>query len=344
MDHIEILHGSGGKESWLLLNQLIVSKIPSSRKSTPGGYGLDVLDDGAVIRIGDKYLVITSDSFTVNPIFFPGGNIGSLAASGTINDLVVMGAKPIAFMDAVVVEEGFPIEQLDKIIDSMISIVLSEGMAVIGGDFKVMPHGSIDKIVITGIGIGLAEKPIIDNNIRPGDKIIVTAPIAEHGATITALQLGFTDELKTLKSDSKPLTKTVLPVIEKYREYVHAARDPTRGGLASTLYEWVKDTNYYIVLNRAEIPVREEVKEFLDALGIDPLSVACEGVAVLAVDEDVADNVVDELHRLGEKHASIVGEVRVADNDVFRGRVIAYTEVGGTVFIEPKSINVPRIC
>lgn len=344
MEYINLSHGGGSRETWEIIEKLIVSKVPMGKRRTSGGYGIDVLDDGAVIKVGDKYVVVTTDSFTVNPIFFPGGNIGSLAASGTINDLVVMGAKPVAFMDTVVVEEGFPLKELEEIVETMINLVLSEGLALIGGDFKVMPHGNIDKIVITGVGIGFAEKPIIDNNIKPGDKIVITSPIAEHGAAIMAAQLGLIDEAKEIKSDSRPLTRTVLPVIEKYIDYIHAARDPTRGGVAATLNEWVKNTDLYIVLDRSLVPVRDEVREFLDALGIDPLYMACEGVAVLAVDESVAEEVVAELHKHGETQATIVGEVKKSRDDVIKGRVLAYTEVGGTVLVEPRSVNVPRIC
>ncbi|WFO75544.1 hydrogenase expression/formation protein HypE [Desulfurococcaceae archaeon MEX13E-LK6-19] len=344
MEYIKLSHGGGAKESWEIIEKLIVSRVPVERRKTSGGFGIDVLDDGAVIKTGDKYIVVTTDSFTVNPIFFPGGNIGGLAASGTINDLVVMGAKPVAFMDTIVVEEGFPLQDLEEIIGTMVNIILSEGLALIGGDFKVMPHGSIDKIVITGIGIGFTKKPIIDNKISPGDKIIVTSTIAEHGTAIMAAQLGLLDEIKDIKSDSRPLTRTVLPVVEKYIDYIHAARDPTRGGIAATLSEWVKDTDLYILFDRSLVPIRDEVKEFLDALGVDPLSMACEGVAVLAVDESVAEEVVAELHRHGEKYATIIGEVKKAEDDVIKGKVVAYTEVGGTVLIEPKSVNVPRIC
>lgn len=326
-----------------LIEKLIVSRTPVSLRRALNGYGLDVLDDGSSIVIGSKHVVVATDNFTINPIFFPGGDIGHLAVSGVLNDLVMMGARPVAFMDGIVVEEGFSRIDLERIISSMIRLLEENDVALIGGDFKVMPKGSLDKIIISGTGIGLADKPIIDR-IEPSDKIIVSAPIAEHGATILAAQLGMLEEARGLRSDSRPLVKTVLPVIEKYKDYIDAARDPTRGGLASILYEWVSKTPYTIMIDRSKIPVREEVREFLDALGVDPVNVASEGVAVLAVKGDYTDEVVEELRRNGERDAVVIGEVIESDNPVVHGRIVVVTEVGGKVVLTPNPLNLPRIC
>lgn len=342
-DKITTLHGSGGPETIEIIKRFILSKIPNNLWKASGGYGLDVLDDGSTILVNGKHFVLSIDSFTVNPIFFPGGDIGHLAVSGVINDLVMMGARPIAFMDTIVVEEGFPIRDLEKIIDSITTVLKKYNIALIGGDFKVMPRNTLDKIIVTGMGIGYAEKPIIDKP-RPGDKIIVSGPIADHGATILAAQLGLLEENTGLRSDSRPLIDTVLPVLEKYRDYINAARDPTRGGLATTLNEWVNHTEYAIIINRSSIPIREEVKYFLDALGIDPLNVASEGVAVLSARPDVAEDIVDDLMRRGEKYATIIGEVVEPKDEVVKGRVIAITEVGGKTLVQPNALNLPRIC
>lgn len=343
-DKIMLVHGSGGLETLSIIEEIIVKKMPIKLWNTMNGVGLDALDDGCYIKISDQYLVFTSDSFTVNPIFFPGGDIGHLAASGVLNDLVVMGARPIAFLDNIVVEEGFSISDLNKIMESITRILVENNVALIGGDFKVMPRGSIDKIVISGFGIGIASyKPIIDK-IAKGDKLIVTNNIAEHGAAILASNLGMVDNYTSIKSDCKPLVKTVLPVIEKYREYIDAARDPTRGGLATVLNEWVLKTKYSIVIDRQQIPIRDDVRLFLEALGVDPLNVACEGVALLAVKPTVADEIVDELKKNGEVNASIIGEVVEPEEDYLRGRVIALTEVGGRVVVKPNPLNLPRIC
>jgi len=339
---VTLAHGSGARESWEIVERLFRRRTPPKLMKTEGGYGLDVLDDGAVIRVGDSYVVISVDSFTVNPIFFPGGDIGHLAASGTINDLVVMGATPTAFMDSIVVEEGFPMDDLEKIVGSMTQVLFSEGVALVGGDFKVMPRGAIDKIVVTATGVGISEgPPIVDTELRPGDKIVVTGPIAQHGAAILAAQLGV--DVKIV-SDSRPLTRTVLPVIKEFRSVIDAARDPTRGGLAAVLNEWARACGCTIVIDRARVPIEEPTMEFLDAMGVDPLTMACEGVAVLAVRSGHEEQVAEMLREKGEKRASVVGEVVKPPTQFLRGRVVARTEVGGRVLVEPKPVNLPRIC
>ncbi|MCX8186499.1 MAG: hydrogenase expression/formation protein HypE [Sulfolobales archaeon] len=341
---VSLTHGGGGKDMWNLINELVVSKVPEGFKKALDGVGLDVLDDGVAIKVGNEYVVMTIDSYTVKPLFFPGGDLGSLAASGTINDLLMMGAKPIGIVDAVVVEDGFSTEILDNLIKSLISTAVSEGVAVLGGDFKVMPKGSLDGVIITTAGIGIAKRLIIDANIKAGDKLIVTGPIAEHGSTIIASQLGLLDRAKGLMSDVKSLTKYLLPVFDVYGDYIHAARDPTRGGLASTLNEWVIGKELTIVIERGKVPVRESVRKFLDMLGIEPLGVASEGVAVLAVDPRVVDEVLNMLHELGLRDSSIIGEVVKPFSKLVEGKVIARTEVGGLTFVEYSSSPVPRIC
>ena len=307
------------------------------------GVGLESLDDGAAIRINDSYVVFAIDSFTVKPLFFPGGDLGSLAAAGSINDLVMMGARPIAAMDSLVIEAGTSMEIVEKIVNSFIKTMISEGVALIGGDLKVMPHGQLDTMIMTVVGIGIANKLIVDSNLEPGDKIVVTGPIAEHGATIIAAQLNYIDKIR-IASDSKPLAKLLLPIYEKFGSYIKAARDPTRGGLASVLSEWASMTKTTIVIERTKIPIKQEVQHFLDMLGIDPLNVACEGIALLGVDPLVAEDVVKELRARGANEASIIGEVKIPKNPIIRGKVVAITEVGGATIVEPQAAPVPRIC
>ncbi|MEM4519514.1 MAG: hydrogenase expression/formation protein HypE [Sulfolobales archaeon] len=341
---VSLSHGGGGKDMWNLINELILSKVPEDFKRVLDGVGLDALDDGVAIKVGSEYVVVTIDSYTVKPLIFPGGDLGSLAASGTINDLLMMGARPVGIVDAIVVEEGFSTDFLNDLIKSLIHTSISEGVAVLGGDFKVMPKGALDGVIITTAGIGLAKRLIVDNNIRVGDKLVVTGPIAEHGSTIIASQLGLLKNAKELVSDVKPLTKYLLPILDEYGEHIHAARDPTRGGLASTLNEWIVNKDLTIVVERGKVPVRDSVKKFLDMLGIEPLNVASEGIAVLAVDPDVVDEVLNMLHYLGLKEASIIGEVVKPFSELVRGKVIARTEVGGLTFVESLTSPVPRIC
>jgi len=341
-DRISLVHGFGGKETYELLDRIIFSKLPLNLKRVEGGVGLEVLDDGAVIRFGDKNVVITLDSYTIKPIIFPGGSIGTLAVSGTINDLVVMGAWPLAFADSIVVEEGFDIELLNKVVDDMLEMLKEFRIPVISGDFKVMPRGALDGIVITAVGIGIAKNPIIDINIAPGDKIIVTDPIASHGAVILAAQLGMIDKLKGIKSDVKPLIG-LLPVIDKYSNYIHAARDPTRGGLAAILNEWARQSGVTIVIEREKVPLEDGVREFLEAIGIDPLTMASEGVAVIAVADSHADSVVEDLQARGFK-AAVIGYVEKPRSEFLKGKVIAITEIGGRTIVDSRGYSLPRIC
>ncbi len=343
MSRVTLAHGSGGLATFELLDRIILSRTPPSLKSTPGGVGIDLLDDGAVIKIGDNsYIVVSVDSYTVNPPFFPGGDIGKLAASGTINDVVAMGARPVAMLDSIVVEEGYPLDKLEKITASLISILEKYGVSLIGGDLKVMPRGQIDGVVITTVGIGITSKPILDNSLRPGDKIVITGPIAEHGATIMALQQGLDPDKLNLESDCRPLVD-VLSVIEKYRDYIHAARDPTRGGVASVLNEWAKTTRTLIVIHEEAIPVRDNVRRFCEMMGIDPLYLACEGVMMFSVKPDKAEEIVSSLRDLGFEYASIIGEVKATDK--YPGVVVCKTRTGGLRVVEPlKGELVPRIC
>jgi hydrogenase expression/formation protein HypE len=241
--HITLAHGSGGLETGLIIEKMIKSKVPREYWKVPGGTGLDILDDSALIPLGDnRYMAFTIDAYTVQPIFFPGGDIGKLAASGTINDLLMVGAKPLAAVDSIIVEEGFPTSDLDRILESYITTLTREKVHIVGGDFKVMPKGQVDKIIITSAGIGVVEgKPIRDDMITPGDKIVVSGPLGEHGAAILSVKenLGVKFEVE---SDVKPLTDLMLPILEKYRTHVHGAGDPTRGGLSMLLNDWASKT------------------------------------------------------------------------------------------------------
>ncbi len=338
---VTLAHGSGGVETEAIVENLIVRLVPEALRRVPGGVGLDALDDGAAIPVPGGYMVFTVDSYTVNPPFFPGGNIGSLAASGTINDLLMMGARPVAALDAIIVEEGFEVAKLREITESLVKTLAENNVALIGGDFKVLPQGQLDKIVVSVAGIGFAKKLIVDTNLKPGDKIIVSGPIAEHGALILALQQGL--EPRGLKSDAKPLTDLMLPLIEEYGDYIHAARDPTRGGLAMLLNDWASSTGTVIVVDEAEIPVREPVRAYAEMLGVDPLTLASEGVAVLAVDPSKAEEVLQRMHELGYREARIIGEVR--SHEKHKGLVLLKSVTGGVRILEPPSGEiVPRIC
>ncbi len=337
-EYITLAHGAGGKEMSELIERTIISRIKN--RKVDQGVGLDERDDSATIPLGDMHVVITTDSYTVNPIFFPGGNIGKLAITGTINDLAVIGAKPLAIVDALIVEEGFPLDRLEKIIKAMIEVAEQEDIAIIGGDFKVMPKGAIDKIVITTTGIGLVKKEnmILDSGLKPGDKIVVSGTIGEHGATILALQSGI-DVEGELSSDCAPVTK-IMEICRKIGG-VHAAKDPTRGGIAMALNELARKSKVMIILEEEKIPIREEVRTYCEMLGIDPLYLACEGRVVVGVKAEKAEELVKELRKAGYEEANIIGEVKEGRE----GYVLMKTIVGGIRIVEmPIGEIVPRIC
>ncbi len=336
-DTISLVHGAGGIETLKIILEL--TKDVKLRKVI-GGTGLDELDDSALIPISEnKFLAITVDSYTVNPIFFPGGDIGKLAATGTINDIAVMGATPLAVLDSIVVEEGFDKDLLLKIMNSFKKVLEKENVALIGGDFKVMPKGSLDKIIISTVGVGIVDKKnlLLDSNVKPDDQIIISGSIGEHGAIILALQLGL--DVSNLKSDCETVTdimKTVLKI-----GGVHAAKDPTRGGLAMALNEFAKKSNVTIIVDEDKIPIKEEVRSYCEMLGVDPLALACEGRVVLAVKKSKAHEILKELHDMGYEDACIIGEVKKLEP----GIVLMKSKVGGLRILEPPLGEIiPRIC
>ncbi len=341
---ILLSHGGGGKETHEIIENLIKKIVPSEYWKVGEGTGLDLLDDSSLIPVGDSMIAVTIDSYTVDPIIFPGGDIGILAASGTINDLLMSGARPIAALDSIVVEEGFEIETLARIIHNMAETFTRNGVAVIGGDFKVVPKGNLDNIIITTVGIGRIIHPVRDDMIREGDKIIVSGPIGNHGAAI--LSARGTYGLKvSIESDVQPLTQLMIPILEKYGQFISGAGDPTRGGMAMLLNEWAKKNDVLIYIDESKIPVRDEVKAYADLIGVDPLALASEGVAVLAVNSDKAEEILAHMKNLGWNEAAIIGDVRKPKDPRHKGLVIAKTEAGGFRIVEaPSGEIVPRIC
>ncbi len=340
VEKITLAHGAGGRETFEIIEKFFIRKFRIKKVSS--GLGLDELEDSSTIPLPDgNYLAVTVDSYTVNPIFFPGGNIGKLAASGTLNDLAVMGAKPVAAMDSIVVEEGFETRSLEKIVSSMREVLEKYGVALIGGDFKVMPKGQLDKVVITMVGLGIIPKHrlISDYNVKPGDKIVITGTIGEHGAAILAAQAGIGVEDQSILSDCAPIIEAM--EIAFNVGGVHAAKDPTRGGLAMALNEWAEKSKLTIVIREEKIPLRENVRAYCEMLGVDPLTLASEGRALIAVSPEKAENLVNELRHKGYKDAAIIGEAKKGRE----GYVLLETITGGLRIVEkPVGEIVPRIC
>jgi len=316
------------------LLSVLLKKI--SKRKVPGGIGLDELDDAATIPFGDEQIVFTTDSFVVKPVFFPGGDIGKLAMCGTINDLSVMGAKPIAISSAFVIGEGFSMENLKKIVASMDKVSRETDTPIITGDTKVV-EGDIGIIVNTA-GLGTTRKAIPDSGLKPGDRIIVNGPVGDHGIAVMAHREGIRFET-CLKSDCAPLW----PLIKKILKYeISAMKDPTRGGLASALNEMARKAKVEVVIDEESIPVRKEVLAASEMLGIDPLTVANEGKVLIGVSERDAEKVLRTIKksRYG-RGARIIGEVKKKGG----GRVILRTSVGGERILEaPAGDPVPRVC
>jgi len=303
------------------------------------GVGVGAMDDGAAIRIGDDWLVITTDSHVIHPIFFPGCDIGRLSISGTVNDLAMMGAtRVLGLTCSVILEEGFPIESLEAIQRSMLAACVEANAPVVTGDTKVMGRGEIDGIVINTCGIGLTRTLIRDNTLRAGDAIIVTGSIAEHGLAVMAKRHGIEFE-GDLVSDVAPLNgliESLLPL-----QAITAMKDPTRGGVASALHEMAGKSGVGIVLDEAAIPVTAAVRAIGEMLGIDPLHVANEGKALLGVRAADAGAVLALLraHPLG-RNAALIGRC-VTERP---GSIILDTGFGRRLVAEPDGEPLPRIC
>jgi hydrogenase expression/formation protein HypE len=335
---ILLSHGAGGE----MMNRLISDSILKNLSvKALGEVGLSDLDDGASISIGDKEIVVSTDSYIVSPIFFPGGDIGKLAACGTINDISMMGAKPLALSLAVIIEEGFESDELELVIRSLDQVCRETQVSVITGDTKVMPRGKIDRIVINTTGIGIADrgKVIKDSNLTPGDKIILSGTVGDHGVSLMSFREGFGFET-TLTSDVAPLWEMVKKALDVGG--ITAMRDPTRGGLAATLNDWARKRNTGIIVNEDMIPLKQEVIAASRMLGIDPYTVANEGKAVIGVKKDKAQELLEVLRSTEQgKNAQIIAEVV----NRYNGKVILETTVGGRRIMEPPVGDpVPRVC
>ena len=302
---------------------------------------LKELSDSAVINYKEK-LCFTTDSYVVNPLKFPGGDIGKLSVCGSINDLVMLGAKPEFLSLALIIEEGFEYRALENVIDSISLTAKKNGVNFVTGDIKVVEKGACDKIFINTSGIGriIKNKKLSVKKIEPQDKIIITGNIGQHGFAVLTkrkeLDLGF-----NIKSDCAALTDLIIPVLKK-TDAIKFMRDPTRGGIATTLNEIAEATRLGIIIKEKTIPISQKVRAASELLGIDPLYVACEGVAILVVSSKVAKKVVALLrrHPLG-KSARIIGEVvREPKGQVILNTVFGTQRIVDMLTSEP----LPRIC
>jgi len=349
-DKIKLAYGAGGESMDTFIKKNILKYF--GKKSKNVEIPLSMLDDSAVI----DDIVFTTDSHTVSPIIFPGGDLGSLAVAGTINDVAVMGAKPIALSAGFIIEEGLSKDKFETIVKSMSKCADDAGVPIITGDTKVVEKGAIQEFMINTSGIGkrtnLLDKNIrivkkyrsfnarwlLDSNLRNGDKIILSGNIGEHGVALMSFREGYGFETK-IKSDVAPINHLIEKALSAGG--VVAAKDPTRGGLANTVNEFSEKSKIGILLNEEAIPVPTGVRSACDMLGIDPLEIGNEGKVVMVVVNEKADDVLRAIkkHPLG-KNAAIIGE---ATNKV--DGVVLETTVGGKRNLhKPIGDPVPRIC
>lgn len=334
-DVILLGHGSGGKLSHELLDELIVPTL--------SGIGQRDQNDAAVLAAQTGRLAFTTDSYVVDPIFFPGGNIGDLAIHGTVNDLAMAGAWPIAISVGLILEEGLAVQDLRKILESMRAAARQAEVAIVTGDTKVVPRGKADKIFINTSGIGVIEHDlqICGSNAQVGDKILINGTIGDHGMAVLASREGL--ELESgITTDSAPLNSMVKGLVEELGSQLHTLRDPTRGGVATTLKEIALQSRIEITLQETALPLNPAVGGACAILGLDPLFVANEGKLLAFVAPESAERALAIMqNHVHGRQAAIIGEVTSA----IAGKVRLRTTIGGLRAIEMLAgEQLPRIC
>ena len=334
-DLILLGHGSGGKLSHRLLDELIIPTL--------SGIPLAGQNDAALLDHSGGQLAFTTDSYVVDPIFFPGGNIGDLAINGTVNDLAMVGAQPLAISVGLILEEGFSRAELGEILTAMRRAADRAGVTIVTGDTKVVPRGKGDRIFINTSGIGKVRPGlnIGGANAQVGDKILINGSIGDHGIAVMVRREGL--ELDTeIQSDCAALNELVAELLIKEPEAIHVLRDPTRGGVATTLKEIALQSQVSLCLDEEALPLKDPVRGVCALLGLDPLYVANEGKLLVLVAAEAAERVLEQMrrHPLG-REAAIIGEVTATD----AGRVEMETLVGGRRAVEMLSgEQLPRIC
>ncbi|WP_128378741.1 hydrogenase expression/formation protein HypE [Streptomyces cavernae] len=335
-EHVLLGHGSGGQLSAGLLRDLI---LPGLGAASPAGPA----QDAAVLKLGDRELVMSTDSFVVSPLFFPGGDIGSLAVHGTVNDVAMMGAEPFALSAAFVIEEGFPLDVLRRVTESIGRAATAAGVPVVTGDTKVVGRGAADGLFVntTGLGLRLPGAMPSADGARPGDAVVLSGPIGLHGTTVLSVRegLGFETDIA---SDTRPLHRLVRAMVEAVGPDLHALRDPTRGGLASAVNELAQASEVGVELDETVLPVPPAVAAACDLLGLDPLHVANEGCLVAFVAADRADRLLAAMRSVPEG----AGAVRVGTVlDDRSGQVTVRTLLGARRVVDMLiGEQLPRIC
>jgi len=332
-DRILLAHGSGGKLSHELVEKKLLPFLANP--------ALNKLDDSAIFEASGR-LAFTTDGYVVNPIFFPGGDIGKLAVCGTVNDLSMNGAKPLYLSLSAIIEEGLLFKELEQIMQSIKKAAEEAGVSIIAGDTKVVNRGQADKLFITTSGVGIipAGIDISGANAKAGDKVLLSGTIGDHGIAIMSQREGLRFSM-TLESDCAPLNKLVSQMLD-VSSRIHCLRDPTRGGLATTLNELAQQSKLGILVDEAKIPMKEDVKAACELLGLDPLYVANEGKLVAIADPADANKILTQMKKNSYgRDAAIIGEV----TDEYRGKVVMKTKLGPSRIVDMISGELlPRIC
>ncbi|HEV2088475.1 MAG TPA: hydrogenase expression/formation protein HypE [Cryptosporangiaceae bacterium] len=333
-ERITLSHGAGGKATHTLIDAIFLEAFRNEQ--------LEQMEDGATLTIGGAKLAFTTDSYVVSPLFFPGGDIGDLAVNGTVNDLAVCGARPLYLSCGFILEEGFEVEKLRQITASMAAAARTAGVQIVTGDTKVVQQGKGDGCYINTAGVGLLDRPtpLSAGSVKPGDRILVSGPIGDHGITIL-LARGELDILADITSDTAPMHELIAGLLDAVPG-VRTLRDATRGGVATILNEVAGASQVAVVVDEAQVPVRAEVNGACELLGIDPLYVACEGRLVAVVDGAMVDDALAALraHPLGEG-AAVIGTIK----DDPPGLVLLKTTFGGTRIVDMLVGDpLPRIC
>ena len=330
-DIITLDYGSGGKKTARLIDELLVPAF-----SNPA---LEALGDGAILE-GSGQLAFSTDSFVVSPLFFPGGDIGKLAVCGTVNDLAVCGAEPKYLSCALIMEEGLPLKELERVVQSMRSAANHAGVQIVTGDTKVVEKGRGDRLYINTAGIGFLKHPgLSPRNIRAGDAVLVSGTVGDHGAAVMLARSGMMEG--ELNSDCAALNKLCAAILDTGAA-VRVLRDPTRGGVATTLNEFIEGTTLGIVLDEEKIPIRPQVKAACAMLGLEPLYCANEGKLLAVVEASDADRVLAAMRETEEgRDAALIGHVSAE----VPGRLVMQTAFGGKRILQKLTgAQLPRIC
>lgn len=333
-DRVLLSHGSGGKLSFNLIKKLFLSNFNNPY--------LKRLDDGAVLNIEGLKLAYTTDSYTVDPLFFKGGNIGELAVYGTVNDLAMCGAAPLYLSCSFIIEEGFSLSLLEKIVLSMREATVVARVDIVTGDTKVVNKGAADKIFINTSGVGIVKEGvnISGSNAKLGDVVMINGPIGNHGIAVLSEREGLKFETE-IKSDTAPLSSLVADMLEVSKD-IHVLRDPTRGGLSTTLNEIALSSKVDIEINESDIPIQEDVRAACEILGYDPLYLANEGKLVAFIPSKIAHDILKKMkeNKYG-KESKIIGRV-VKKSE---GKVYLNTTIGGKRIVDMLTgEQLPRIC